>query len=116
MEGIKYPKKQSEAEVQSILWSLLRERGLDARLQVLGNLNGRRHKFDIIVFKHGNPQVIIECKSWAKLYSEKRFNSLQIHKYKKYGLPVFICVRLESIPEVAERIFDSYFNHNFEHI
>lgn len=120
MDIIKYPKRESEAEIQSILWTTLKAKGLDTRLQVVGNLNGKRHKFDIVVFKNQTPQAIIECKSWSRRYSKERLyqlskNTKQIHKYEGYGLPVFVCGRFESISKVVELILSSYYNHEFEH-
>ena len=121
MDEIKYPKKETEAEIQSRLWFLLRDRGLDARLEVYGFLGSRRCKFDIVVFKDSIPQAIIECKSWTKQYSEERIyqlskNTKQLSKYNRYGLPVFICGRAEAIEDIVMSVLSSVRNSTFEHI
>ena len=118
MDIIKYPKRESEAEVQSLLWMALRKKEIDARLQVIGNLNGKRHKFDIVTFKDSHPQSIIECKSWARYYSKDRLyqpnNTAQIRKYEAYGLPVFICGRSESIPNTTKLVLSSFLSQDFQ--
>jgi len=120
MDEIRYPKKESEAEVQSVLWMKLREQGLDARLQVIGTLDGRIHKFDIVVFRGQILQAIVECKSWSRRYSKERLyqltkNTRQIRKYESYGIPVFVCGRPETIPEVFNLVLSTYHSHNYQH-
>jgi len=120
MDRIKYPTKATEAEIQSTLWAKLREQGLDARLQVIGTLSNRRHKFDMVVFRDQVPQSIIECKSWSGRYSKERLyqlskNTKQIRKYERYGVPVFVCGRPEQIQTVLTRVLSSYHTRNYEH-
>ena len=108
---IKYPKRETEAEIQSILWQELKGRGLDARLQVWGVLGGRKRKsrFDIVVFRDRVPQAIIECKSWSKYYNAKKQeqlenNTKQLRRYQSFGLPVFVCGRLDMIGIIADEV------------
>jgi len=121
MDEIRYPKRSSEAEVQATLWMILKEKGIDARLEVVTSLNGRMHKLDIVIFKNQTPQSIIECKSWSKVYSKERQyqlekNTKQIKKYECWGLPVLVCGRPEAIPKVIEKVLSNIQNSNFEHI
>ena len=121
MNEIEYPKRESEAEIQSLLWVALKEKGLDTRLEVGAELNGRRHRLDIVVFWGNEAQAIIECKSWSRRYNKERLyqltkNTKQIRKYEDWGLPVFVCGRLETIPKVVELVLASYHNREFHHI
>lgn len=121
MNEIEYPKRESEAEIQSLLWTALKEKGLDARLEVGAVLNSKRHRLDIVVFWGSEAQAIIECKSWSRRYSKERLyqltkNTKQIKKYEGWGLPVFVCGRLEAIPKVVEIILTSYHKKEFHHI
>lgn len=120
-DEIKYPKRTTEAEVQSELWFRLKNLGLDARLEVKGKIGGRRCIFDIVIFKNETPQSIIECKSWSRRYSKERIyqkynNTRQLRKYNKFGLPVFLCGRPDNIEEIIDAVFQSYKIREFEHI
>jgi hypothetical protein len=119
MNGIHYPKVESEAEIQATLWWLLKLRGLDCRLEVGAVLNGKRQKLDIVVFRNGIPQAIVECKSWARHYSQERLDRLahkskQLRKYRMWGLPVFVCGNRDSIPGIVRLVEAVYYNSPFE--
>ena len=109
---IGYPGRDSEAEIQATLWHELRQRNIDARLQVpsINPLIGRRSwRLDVVVFVDKEPKCIIECKSWSDGYSRSAFyrtnNTGQIKKYKNiYGLPVLICARMSFIPVTVKMV------------
>ena len=108
---INYPSRHSEAEVQTELYNYLHSLGIDARLQVRATANGRDCKLDVVVFVDKIARVIVECKSWSRMYSRVRFyqlakNTKQIKKYEQFDVPVFICGRMESIPHVIELVTD----------
>lgn len=108
---IEYPRKPSHEEVTAALWKHLQEQGFDARLQVRAELpSGKRCRLDMVIY---NPlkiaRVIIECKSWSRVYSQKRWyqlskNTKQIKQYSQFHLPVLVCGRLESIPKVVSLV------------
>ena len=122
MDIIEYPKKESEAEIQARLWLMLKNKGIDARLQVTGRINGRHPKLDIVVFRNKIPQAIIECKSWAgkshmrSLYKKGLYNTKQIRNYNNFGLPVFICGGPDFIQETIELVLESYQSKQYEHV
>ena len=121
MDEIRYPNRPSEAEIQATLWLTLKDKGIDARLEVPTSLNSRKHILDIVIFKNQTPQSIIECKSWSKVYSKERQyqlskNTKQIRKYESWGLPVLVCGRPEAIPIVVEMVLSNINHSNFEHI
>ena len=102
---IEYPKKTTEAEIQAMVWGFLRGKEQDARLQV----KTRHHKLDIVVFYKRSPYCIVECKAWSRRYSKERFyqlsqNTKQIQKYRRYGLPVIVCGRVEAITDTVAKV------------
>lgn len=105
---ISYPKRFSEAEIQSLLWFKLREIGIDARLEVKAKLNCRLHRLDVVVFKDENPQSIIECKAYTHNYNPERLaklsDSKQLNKYQEWGLPVFLCLYEREIKKTVQLI------------
>jgi predicted transglutaminase-like protease len=115
---IEYPKKHSEAEIQSLLWYFLRKRKIDARLQVSGystKTNKMGNKLDLVVFVDKEPKVIVECKSWSLDYDRTAIyrtnNTKQIKKYKDiYKLPVLICARMEYVTKIIDKI-QEFLNH-----
>ena len=105
MDSIEYPKKHSEAEVQAQLYLALQVRRIDARLQVVGRMGAGHHILDVVVFSQNLPQVIIECKSYRRLYkSERLLKTRQLRKYRCWGLPVLVCCQMDEIPETVDRV------------
>ncbi len=112
MNEIRYPKKRSEVEIQALLWYFLRKKKIDARLEVLGHnpvTNRRSCRLDIVIFKEKKAICIIECKSWSRSYSQVREyrhnNSSQLTRYRNlFGLPVFLCGRIEDITRTQDNI------------
>ena len=105
MREIIYPRKISEAEVQAQLWTELKKFSVDARLQVIGKGDDKLCKLDLVVFQNAIPKCIVECKGWSKRYSKERWyqlakNTKQVVRYQQFGVPVFVCGRQESIPNV----------------
>lgn len=108
---IEYPRRPSEAEIQATIWQILIKERLDARLEVTAKLNLKLHKLDIVIFRNEVPQIIIECKSWSRRYSKERQyqlsnNTKQLKAYLRWGLPVFICGRMEEIPSLVTEILN----------
>lgn len=103
MNQVEYPQRPNEAEVQFELCKLLRSDNVDAKLQVKGRLNGRRARFDIAIFLDQEAVAIIECKSWRR-YHEIPTGEKQLYKYMQWGLPVFICGRIEHIPRIRRAV------------
>ena len=107
---IEYPKRHSEAEIESSLWFRLRQLKLDARLQV----KTIKSKLDVVVFKDSKAVCIVECKSWTKQYHLKQRyqrakNNKQITKYKElFGIPVYICGYFSAIEPLSKIILDLY--------
>jgi len=112
MYEIEYPVKQSEAEIEAILFYKLDSIGIDARLQVTAfnpKTEKKSCKLDLVVFAEKKAVCIVECKSWTDGYNKNAIyrtnNSKQIRKYKAiYGLPVLICAREEYIPEIVKKV------------
>ncbi len=117
---IEYPKKQSEAEIQALLWYFLRKRKIDARLQVTGYnpISGKKScKLDLVVFVDKEARCIVECKSWSNGYSKTAIyrtnNTKQIKKYKAlYELPVLVCARSSFITPTITLIENLIGSHN----
>ncbi len=108
---IRYPKKRSEVEIQAILWYFLRKKKVDARLEVIGDIeNGKKCIFDIVIFKNKVPVCIVECKSWSNSYIlnqkyRKAHNTKQIKKYESlFGLPVIVCGHMKQIAHVQSEV------------
>lgn len=112
MKIIEYPKKHSEAEIQSVLWGKLRSLNIDARLQV----RTYHSQLDLVVFKNRTAVCIVECKAWSRKYAIKQGwqrgnNSKQVTKYREFfGLPVFVCGYFKAIEPLVEIIIKVYDN------
>jgi len=110
MSNIPYPVKQSEAEIQALLWLELRKHGVDARLQVKSNGDKPRSLLDLVVFKDKVPVFIVECKSWKQSYIrnnkwQTKSNTKQLDKYKQsFGIPVIVCGFQSNIEAVVNLI------------
>ena len=112
MVGIEYPKRNSEAEIQAVLWSKLRNNNIDARLQVTSfnpKTNKKSWKLDLVVFVNQMAVCIVECKAWSKSYSKttiyRHDNTGQLQKYRRvYGIPVLVCGTKEHINSILSQI------------
>lgn len=121
MIEIPYPKKYSEAEVESAILSTLKNENIDARAQVTAptyrvkNYGKRKRDFamsrlDIVVFKNKKAICIIECKSWKEDYTapsqiQQRRRAKQIVDYEMlYEIPVILCGRINHVNAVVEEV------------
>ena len=104
---IEYPVRETEAEIQAMLWVELKGLKLDARLNIHQRMS--RCHLDIVVFNNKQEAAcIIECKSWSKSYVRNRkyrlsHNTRQIKKYERtFGIPVLVCGVKTAIKPVAQ--------------
>lgn len=109
--NIFYPEKESESEIEAMLWLSLRKHGVDARLQILAGDSHIRTgaRLDIVCFSDKKAFCIIECKSWSPSYSAiqkyRLSNERQVARYNQlFGLPIFICGRVDNIEEITNKV------------
>lgn len=100
---VPFPKRLSESEVQAELWSVLKSKGYNARLEVSdtvkrGNTYQQRARFDIVIYSKKKP-VIIEVKTIKSKLGDK-----QILKYSKYNALLLSCIGRQSIDEVVKKV------------
>ena len=113
MNKIPYPKRQSEAEIQSMLWFELKKLSLDARLEVRA-VNKRICKLDVVIFLEQEAVCIIECKNWTDKYRKNRGyqkakNTRQIRKYElNFLVPVLVCGHADDIQSVCQQAKQLY--------
>jgi len=105
---IKYPKKQSEFELQAHIYNEIKSLGHDVRAEVTHYINTTKQaskcRFDLVVFIDEKPAVIIEVKDGV-FESEQREELLynmwlrtrQGIKYKSIGVPVVYCRGFHSV-------------------
>ena len=95
-----YPTEQSEFEIQSYVYTGLRQLGFDVRGEV--SSSNAKSRFDLVVFVDKRPVLIIETKRTAEsmvrgipkedrrihLRKIARDQNKQLDKYLSYGVPV----------------------------
>jgi len=99
---INYPKRQSEFEVQSHLYEILKSMGLNVR----GEVKFEHCLFDLVIYDSENkPICIIEVKKRKEGYSIDRYKKTkQYAKYTQYGVPLIVCGNYNDIIPTIERI------------
>ena len=85
------PDRQTEFEVQAYLWSQLRSLGINVRGEVKATFEKRSVvRFDLVVFKDGVLQGIIEVKSAPIKHKTCWEQTRQGLRYHQFGVPVVI--------------------------
>lgn len=83
------PKRETEFEIQAVIWSGLRKLGLNARGEVKCAFNGRAQvRFDIAIFEHGELVGLIECKKAGKQLGTDWTLTRQGSRYAQFNVPV----------------------------
>ena len=101
---IPYPKHNSEFEIQAELYRLLQD---DGYFIVRGEVKAPGCRFDLVLYNTAFEAVaIIECKRYKSKHKTPKVNTKQIGKYKQFGLPVYLCVRMSDISSLIEKIND----------
>ena len=105
---INYPKKQSEFEIQSTLFSQLKLNGFNAK----GEVSADNCRLDIVVFSDDSQDAlcIIETKSWV--YKKKPNETIQLLKYSKFDIPIIVCGSIDKIFRTLRRVEKIYNNYN----
>lgn len=112
MNGVQYPERESEFEVQAELYFRLKGMGLDVR----GCVKGRCRDFgqnprvylDLAIFDElKRLTIIIECKNMTlwQAGTELRLNKgRQERRYSSFGVPVILCPNIGAIEDVVQEI------------
>src|SRR3954470_3226412 len=117
---ISYHVKESEFEVQSALFSKLKDSGIVVRGSVpaICDDDEYEHKvyLDIVVFRDDTAIAIIEVKNWTETRNSLNPNSRQCRRYSKFGVPVLLCpnsLAIDSVIEEVLRILNSHRENYF---
>lgn len=107
---IKYPLRNSGAEIQAELWRILKDLGYDIRLEVKHVIFAKGYKynerclcrFDAVVFDNKKQaKIIIEVKNFKNRDIDYK-SSKQYEKYSSYNAKLIYCIGIEDIPKVVE--------------
>ena len=94
--SVPYPKRLSEFELQSWLYSELKSMGIDVRGEVTGKANGKVHRYDLVLFFRYQPVVIVEVKApkhkGNRLWDQARIDSTRWQKFKYEQTGVYTMV------------------------
>ena len=101
---IRKPNKFSETDVLCELASEIKALPFD--IQLFCEIKVERHqkrgcRFDMVIFKHKNPIIIIE----VKRSRTANISSNQIKRYSSFGIPVILCRGMKGIEECMDRIW-----------
>ncbi|MCK5611747.1 type I restriction enzyme HsdR N-terminal domain-containing protein [Candidatus Pacearchaeota archaeon] len=98
---ILYPARQSEFEVQSLIFTILKSEKYNVR----GEVKALRSRLDIVVYNDNNKAVcIIEVKARARVRKKPR-QYKQVMKYEElFGLPVIICLNRSQVRDTINQV------------
>ena len=111
---IDYPSAPSEFEVQAFLYWELKRMGFNVRGEVHGRHDGKRLRFDLVIFcGKRNPVRIIEVKKHTKRFikaegirNQKMARDLtdQVRRYEKSGVPVDVIGAMREAEAYIEKV------------
>jgi len=102
-----YPEVRSEFEVQALVYWKLLEAGLDVRgeVAVKGGFDRRRRestcRLDLVVYKDGIAQCIIEVKARPVLHKTSVEDTRQGQRYPCFGIPVYFVYGVEGAASIV---------------
>lgn len=114
MKEIRYPRCDSEFEIQAELFYALQRAGVRVRGEVISSVEefGRKHtvRLDLVIFNRLNKAIaIIECKNQNDAGTAPvmfQSNKRQGRRYRLFGLPVFQCISKSHISVVVDSILE----------
>jgi len=105
-----FPLKVSEADIGYKIKARLDAHGLTCRQQVQAycEFRGRIRKnyMDVVAFMGQRPVAIVEVKSGGLRFSKPNESTIQVQKYRTFGLPIFFCRGAGMVDEVVQQIID----------
>ena len=114
MKEIRYPRCDSEFEIQAELFYALQRAGVRVCGEVISSVEefGRKHtvRLDLVIFNRLNQAIaIIECKNVKEHNGATapvmfQSNKRQGRRYRLFEIPVFQCVSKAHIPTVIEAV------------
>jgi len=107
--SITEPSKCSEFEVQAWLYSALQAAGFNVRGEVVTKtgLSQRGFKvarFDLVIFRNGVPQMIIEVKDKPRSDGQINVEGRQYKKYTAFGIPLAYARGMDEAKTLYERL------------
>lgn len=93
-------KKYHSANIQAEIYHQCRLEGIDCYLEY--SVGGCR--FDLITIKDGDIISIIECKSYLNPKKRAKINTVQLEKYRRFGVPVLVAVRMDDVEKTIKEI------------
>jgi hypothetical protein len=103
---INEPCKQTEFELQALLYFKLKQLGLNVRGEVRAKHKGVGSQFDLVVFANGHAAAIIEVKdSPHKEVLEGKLTRQSV-KYAEYGIPVIYFTTIVPIENVIKEVLE----------
>ena len=99
--NIPFPERQSEFELQSLVYGILKKEDINVR----GEVKAYRSRLDIVVYnKQNKAKCIVEVKSRKKV-RERITKYKQVQKYEGlFKLPVIVCVHPSQIQDTINQV------------
>ena len=101
MNTIYYPARPSHFEVQTMIFSILKEKNYDVK----GEVKAIKSRLDLVIFNDDRKAIcIIEIKALKKIRLNRR-KYKQTTKYENlFNLPVVICLNMSQVNQTIERV------------
>lgn len=100
--------RETEFEVQAYLYWALRSAGLKVRGEFVWRLvqKRRRCRFDLLLYRNGNPAHIIEIKARPVKHKTCVDDTRQCKRYRTFGIPVTFVYGLADADEFMRLALD----------
>lgn len=103
------PSSPSEFEIQAWLYSALQSAGFNVRGEVFAKTGENRRgfknaRFDLVIFRNGIPQMIIEVKDKPTANGKINYSGRQYKKYSAFGIPLAYARGMDEAKALYERL------------
>lgn len=100
------PKRMPEANIQAEIYRYCRNNNISICLEYKKD----NCRFDAVIIKNEKIIAIVETKSRKNIDHDRVKRTLQYRKYKKYNVPIILCLHWSEIEKTCQTIANMYNN------